>query len=81
MNNNTVITAGDRTYLWGIFLLIASLRRNGMDDPVIVGTRGFDREAEDILRQLGEVRFHPLDDFPRSLTCAKPRVMLQADTE
>ena len=81
MNGNTIITAGDRNYLWGIFLMIASLRRNGMDDPVIVGTRGFDRESEDILRQLGEVRFHPLDDFPRSLTCAKARVMLQADSE
>ena len=81
MKNNTVITAGDRNYLWGIFLMIASLRRNGMDEPVIVGTRGFDREAEDILRQTGEVRFYPLDNFPRSLTCCKALVMLQAETD
>ena len=81
MKNNTVITAGDRNYLWGIFLMIASLRRNGMDEPVIVGTRGFDREAEEILQQTGDVRFFPLDDFPRSLTCCKPLVMLQAETD
>ena len=46
MKNNTIITAGDRNYLWGIFLMIASLRRNGMDEPVIVGTCGFDPEAD-----------------------------------
>ena len=45
MKNNTIITAGDRNYLWGIFLMIASLRRNGMDEPVIVGTCGVRRIA------------------------------------
>ena len=81
MKNNTVITAGDRNYLWGIFMLIASLRRNGMDEPVIVGTRNFDREAEEILLQQGDVRLYPLDGFERSLTCCKAQVMLQAETE
>lgn len=81
MKNNTVITAGDRNYLWGIFLMIASLRRNGMDEPVIVGTRGFDRESEAVLTQLGDVRFYSLDEFPRSLTCAKALLMLQAETD
>ena len=81
MKNNTIITAGDRNYLWGIFLLIASLRRNGMDEPVIVGTRGFDAEAEAILSQMGDVRFYPLDSFRRSLTCCKAQVMLQAETD
>ena len=78
MKNNTVITAGDRNYLWGIFLMIASLRQNGMDEPVIVGTKGFDPEAEAVLSQMGDVRFYPLDDFPRSLTCCKAQVMLLA---
>ena len=32
MKNNTVVTAGDINYLWGIFLLIASMRKNGMDE-------------------------------------------------
>ncbi len=81
MKNNTIITAGDRNYLWGIFMMIASLRQNGMDEPVIVGTKGFDPEAEAILTQMGDVRFYPLDDFQRSLTCCKAQVMLQAETD
>ena len=81
MKNNTIVTAGDRNYLWGIFLMIASLRRNGMDEPVIVGTRNFDAEANEILTAQGGVRLIPLDDFRRSLTCCKAKVMLEADTD
>ena len=81
MKNNTVVTAGDRNYLWGIFLMIASLRRNGMDEPVIVGAKNFDDEATEILSAMGDVRVFPVDDFSRSLTCCKPMMMLKADTE
>ena len=81
MKNNTIVTAGDRNYLWGIFLMIASLRRNGMDEPVIVGTKGFDPDAAEILTGIGDVRLFPLDDFRRSLTCCKAQVMLQAETD
>jgi len=81
MKNNTIVTAGDRNYLWGIFMMIASLRRSGMDENVIVGTKGFDAEAAEILTGMGGVRLIPLDDFQRSLTCCKAMMMLQADTE
>ena len=81
MKNNTIITAGDRNYLWGIFLMISSLRQNGMDEPVIVGSRGFSQQDEELLAQLGDVSIYPLDNFQRSLTCCKPHVMLQADTD
>jgi len=81
MKNNTIATAGDRNYLWGIFMMIASLRKNGMDEPVIVGTKGFDSESAAILDQLGNVRLFPLDDFSRSLTCCKALVMLQPETD
>jgi len=81
MKNNTIITAGDRNYLWGIFLMIASLRKNGMDEPVIVGTKGFDSEAAAVLTGMGDVRLFPLDDFRRSLTCCKAMVMLQAGSD
>jgi hypothetical protein len=81
MKNNTIVTAGDRNYLWGIFLMISSLRKNGMDEPVIVGTKGFDAESAAILAQLGDVRLVPFDDFRRSLTCCKAQAMLQAETE
>lgn len=81
MKNNTVVTAGDINYLWGIFLLIASMRKNGMDEPVLVGAYRFTPEAAAMLEQLGNVRIHHLDSTSRSLTCIKPAIMLLADTE
>ena len=79
--SNTVVTAGDVNYLWGLFLLIASMRKEGMSEPVIVGTRNFTPEAERILVQLGGVSFHSLDHADHSLTCYKAEMMLKAETE
>lgn len=79
--NNTVVTIGDVNYLWGIFMLIASARRAGMTEPFLVGAKGFDERAKRILEQCGGVTIVPLDDVKRSLTCLKPFVMLQAETE
>ena len=81
MKNNTVVTVGDINYLWGIFMLIASMRKSGMDEPVLVGAYRFTPEAEDILKQLGDVTIYTLKDIDHSLTCYKPLVMLQAQTE
>ncbi len=81
MKNNTVVTAGDINYLWGMFLMIAAMRQNGMDEPVLAGVRGFDAAASEILRQPGNVELYSLDGFPRSLTCCKPMMMMQAESE
>ena len=81
MKNNTVVTVGDINYLWGLFMLIASMRKSGMDEPVLVGAHKFTPEAEDILKQLGDVTIFTLKDIDHSLTCYKPLVMLQAQTE
>lgn len=78
---NTVVTAGDVNYLWGLFLLIASMRKTGMNEPVIVGTKGFTPTATRVLEQLGNVSFYSLDNADHSLTCHKAQVMLQAQTE
>jgi len=80
-SDNTIVTIGDINYLWGIFLLIASARKAGMDEPFLVGCKSFTPEAEQILNQLGNVRCVSLDGVPRSLTCYKPFVMLQAETD
>ena len=62
MKNNTVVTVGDINYLWGLFLLIASMRKSGMDEPVLVGAHRFTPEAEEILKhhpcQYGRVSLH-----------------------
>ena len=81
MKNNTVVTAGDINFLWGIFLLIASMRKAGMDEPVLVGAYNFTPEAEDVLTQLGDVTIFTLKDIDHSLTCYKPLVMQQTETE
>ena len=81
MKNNTVVTVGDINYLWGLFMLIASMRKSGMDEPVLVGAHKFTPEAEEILKQLGDVTIYTLKDIDHSLTCYKPLVMLQAQTE
>lgn len=79
--SNTIVTIGDVNYLWGIFMLIASARKAGMGEPFIVGIKGFDERAENVLRQLGNVELVNLDGVDRSLTCLKPKVMLRAKTE
>ena len=80
MKDNTIVTAGDKNYLWGLFLLVASMRASGMDESVIVGTKAFEPFHEEVLRQLGDVRLVPLDGFSHSLTCAKAKMMLLAET-
>ena len=79
--SNTIATIGDIRYLWGIFLLVASARKAGMEEPFLVGTRDFTPRADRVLEQLGGVRQVRLDGTARSLTCLKPRVMLEAGTE
>ncbi len=81
MKDNTIATAGDQEYFWGILMLIASMRRNGMDEPVLVGERGFAPWQRAALERIPDVALRSLDGSGQSLTCAKPEVMLQADTE
>ncbi len=79
--NNTIVTIGDVNYLWGIFMLIASARKAGMEERFLVGVKGFDERAENVLKQLGGVKLVNLDGADRSLTCLKPKVMLKAETD
>ena len=78
--NNTICTAGDHCYSWGLFLLIASMRAAGMDEPVLVGTKGFSPADAAVLTQFGGVRLVPLDHAAHSLTCYKAEMMLHAET-
>jgi len=80
-SDNTIVTIGDINYLWGIFMLIASARKAGMEEPFLVGAKDFDARAERILTQWGNVKIVRLDGVKRSLTCLKSFVMLQAETE
>ena len=78
--DNTIVSAGDIGYLWGMFLLVASARKAGMSEPFIFGTRGFGQTERRVLEQFGAVQLLPLDGTKRSLTCLKSHVMLTART-
>lgn len=78
---NTICTAGDPNYLWGLFLLVASMRRFGMDEPVLVGAKGFTARDRRVLEQFGNVAFLDLGHADHSLTCHKAEVMLAAESE
>ena len=80
-SDNTIVTIGDINYLWGIFMLIASARKAGMNEPFLVGIKSFDARAERVLTQCGSVTLVPLDGTTRSLACSKSGVMLMAETE
>ena len=53
--SNTIVLSSDRNYLWGVWLLIASMRKNSMNEPVLVD--GVDYTDADItlLNQFGQV--------------------------
>jgi len=79
--DNTVVTASDMNYFWGVLMLVASMRCHGMQEPVIVCGIEYSNEAKDILQQFPDVR---IVDVPRgklSLTCQKPNAMLLAETK
>jgi len=76
--NTTVVTAGDRAYSWGVLLLAASMRKNGMPHPVVVGAMDWTDEMKRIVSSLGNVA---IVDLPRSrqcVACQKP-TMLASD--
>lgn len=82
MKDNTVVTACDRGYAWGVWLLVVSMRQHGMDEPVLVGTYDWPQQwLEDIQRLPGVSTFAMSTEDKRNLTCSKPVIMLQAKTE
>ena len=48
---NTVVTACDHGYIWGAFLVCASIRRAGMTLPLLIGGRDFTPEDIQVLEQ------------------------------
>ena len=73
--NTTVVTAGDRAFAWGALLLVASMRKNGMAHPVIVGTTGWTPEMKQRILSLGGVTLHELPKSRQCVTCQKPMLM------
>ena len=79
----TVVTAGDRAFAWGALLLVASMRRNGMMHPVIVGTMQWPEDMKQRVLSLGGVSLHELPNSRQCVACQKPMMMNldEIDTE
>ena len=73
--NSTVVTAGDRVFAWGTLLLVASMRRNGMNHPVIVGAMDWPEAMKRRVLALGGVAIHDLPKSRQCVTCQKPLLM------
>ena len=73
--DTTVVTAGDGAFAWGTVLLVASMRRNGMRQPVVVGAMGWTGEMEDRVSALGGVAIRELPKSRQCVTCQKPMLM------
>ena len=72
---STVVTAGDQAFAWGTYLLVASMRRNGMQHPVIVGAMDWTDEMKQRVAALGNVTVRAMPKNRRCVTCLKPLLM------
>ena len=78
MNNDirtTVVTAGDNAFAWGAFLLVASMRMNGMTHPVIVGAMDWTPKMKQLVLALGGVTIRELPSSRQCVACQKPMLM------
>ncbi|MBR4222676.1 MAG: hypothetical protein IKR81_16065, partial [Victivallales bacterium] len=71
----TVVTAGDQAFACGAFLLVASMRRNGMRHPVVVGAMEWTEAMKSRVSSLGDVMVKELPKDRRCLACQKPMLM------
>ena len=71
----TVVTAGDENFAWGTYLLVASMRMNGMRHPVIVGAMDWPEHMKRLVTSLGGVTIRELARDRRCVTCQKPMLM------
>ena len=81
MKNNTVVVACDKNYFWGTFLLVSSMRKFGMDEPVLVFQPDFPQEMKDCLARFGDISFVDAPTSFRNMTTRKGEAMLCADTD
>lgn len=77
----TVVTAGDRAFSWGSFLLVASMRMNGMRHPVVVGAMDWTDAMKRRVEALGGVTVRELPSSRQCVACQKPMLMACDDVK
>ena len=79
-NDKTIVTAADKNFLWGVYLLIASLRYYNVSIGVHVLGRGFTETDKALLTQFDNVKIFETSDR-RFLALLKPEAIFTADSE
>ena len=80
--NITIVTACDRNYLWGAFLLIASASRNIPQIPIHLLQTGFTPEDIALFTQFPQVSVIQLsEDDSRNVSNRKSEAILSAETD
>ncbi|MEO8616373.1 MAG: hypothetical protein ABI600_14610 [Luteolibacter sp.] len=78
----TIVSACDRNFLWGAFLLAASAAKNIPGIPVHILQIGFTDEDAVFFDALPDVRLLPLGDHdPRNVANRKSEAIITAETE
>jgi hypothetical protein len=78
----TIVTACDRNYVWGAYLLAASAARFVPGVPFHLCHTGFEEDDLALFRQFPSVRLVPLSDANRRNVCnRKAEALLSADTD
>ena len=78
----TIVSACDRNFLWGAFLLAASAYRTIPGVPVHILQTGFTAEDAALFDGLPDVRLMPLDDHdPRNVANRKAEAIVTGETE
>lgn len=81
MKNNTIVIACGGNYYWGAFLFISSVRKCGMDEPILVFEDGFTDADRTALSKFGDIQFVAAGTSKKNMTCRKPEAMLHASTD
>jgi len=82
MKNITIVSACDRNFLWGAYLLAASSARFLPQTPVHILQTGFNDADKQLLEQFPTVKVLSLpDNDPRNVANRKSEALLSADTE
>ena len=78
---STVVTGGDAAFAWGCLTLVASMRRQGMPQPVLVGAMGWPGAMKDRVLALGGVTVVDMPVGRRCAACLKPTLMAREEVE
>ncbi len=73
--DSTVVTAADARFAWGPLLLAASMRMNGMEQPVVVGAMDWPEVMKRRLLAIGGTKIVELPKTRQCVACQKPLMM------